>query len=269
MKIKANSFKDVLIHLGIISGLGVILIILFFYVYLPYTTNHGESITLPDLEGIPYEEINEFLTSRDLRYEVRADSGYSDQYPPLAVLDQHPDAGSQVKENRKIYLTLNAQQPPLVEMPKLVEGSMKNAETTLKNIGLEVGELKYEPNLFENVVLDQLYKGNSVEAGTQIPKGSAIDLVIGDGLGKQVFEMPDLVGREFDEAEVYIAGVRLEVGSILNEEAEDEFTGIIMKQIPEAGSNVRSGELVDLWVGNLPRYDSLNTEEEEMPQPQL
>ena len=260
MKIKARSFKDFLVHLGIILGIALILIVVFFYIYLPSTTNHGETITLPDLEGITYNEIDEFLTSRDLRYEIRTDSGFTEKYPPLTVLNQHPKAGSKVKENRKVYLTLNARKPPLVRMPSLIDGSLKNAEMVLKSIGLEPGDIRYEPDLAENAVLDQLYEGESVESGTFVPKGSEIDLIVGDGLGNVSFEMPDLVGREMEEAKIYLLGLRLKIGSILNEEAEEEFTGTIMKQHPEAGTNIRSGELVDIWIGNLHQYDSLNAE---------
>lgn len=260
--LKARTFKGALIHVGIILALTVTLVLIFFYCYLPGTTNHGETITLPDLQGMHESELGEFLSSRNLRYEIRSDSGYSEDYPPLTALNQHPKPGAKVKENRKIYITLNARRPPIVRMPDLIDGSLSNADRILTNIGLVRGAITYEPDPAENAVLKQLYKGKEVQPGDSVPKGSSIELVIGDGLGKRVFAMHDLVGMELDEAEVLILGSKLKVGSLLNQEAEEEFTGVVMRQAPPPGSDTRSGQLVDLWVGNLHKYDSINAEQD-------
>ncbi|MEQ8811494.1 MAG: PASTA domain-containing protein, partial [Imperialibacter sp.] len=118
-----NSWRDVLIQLALMVAIAVVFLLGFFYVYLPNTTNHGETITVPDLEGIPLDELDEFLTDRNLRFEINKDSGFSSQYPALAVLKQFPLPNSKVKENRKIYISLNAKEPPKVRMPQLVDGS--------------------------------------------------------------------------------------------------------------------------------------------------
>lgn len=261
MKIKkASTLKEYAVHLGIIIAVSLVLILVFFYFYLPNTTNHGETITLPNMVGMSYDEIDEFLTSRDLRYQVRSDSSYDEKYPALTILNQHPKPGSQVKINRKVYLTLNARKPPLVGIPNLIDRSLVNAENTLRDMGLKIGNIDYVPDLAENAVLKQLYQGNPITAGEFVPKGAKIDLVVGDGYGSVAFEMPELVGREFDEAKIYLLGLRLQVGSILPREADEEFTGLIVEQNPEAGTEVRSGQLVDLWIGNLSEIDTLSVE---------
>jgi len=262
MKLKASNIKEYLIHLGIIIGIIILLLIIFFYAYLPSTTNHGETITLPNLVGMSYEEIDEFLTSRDLRYQVRSDSSFDEKYPALTILNQHPKAGSQVKINRKVYLTLNARKPPLVSMPNLNDRSLVNAENTLRDMGLKIGEIDYVPDLAQNAVLKQLYQGEPIQQGDFVPQGAKIDLVVGDGYGSQAFDMPDLIAMEYGDAKVYILGLRLQMGSILNQDVDPEFTGLIMEQNPEAGSEVRSGQLVDLWIGNLNETDTLSVDQD-------
>src|SRR5699024_195337 len=59
-----------LINLAIVLAVTVALVLGFFYIYLPATTNHGETITVPDLKGMTYDQLEQFLTSRNLRYEV-------------------------------------------------------------------------------------------------------------------------------------------------------------------------------------------------------
>ncbi|WPP51408.1 PASTA domain-containing protein [Catalinimonas niigatensis] len=275
---KVNSIKDVLIHLAIIVAIVITLLVLFFYVYLPSATNHGETVTIPDLEGIHLDDIDEFLTKRNLRYEVLTDSGYTAEYEPLTILNQHPVPGAKVKESRKVFLTLNAINPPQVKMPDLVDGSVKNAQLVLQSYGLERGNIKYVADLAQNAVLEQNYEGKPIEAGTYIPKGSKIDLVVGDGLGNTVLEVPDINGMDLEEAEFIVVGSGLKVGSILFQ--DPQYAGkdarevlknatpgerfVVVKQNPASERNVRIGVEVDIWLklqdGN---QDSILDEEEE------
>ena len=121
MFLKVNSKKDVLIHLAVILGLTMILIFLFFYVYLPVTTNHGETISVPKITGMTLPEIEDYLDDMDLRYYV-SDSSYNQGIKPFVILTQDPAPGAKVKENRKIYISVNMKNPPIIKMPKLIEG---------------------------------------------------------------------------------------------------------------------------------------------------
>jgi eukaryotic-like serine/threonine-protein kinase len=260
--LKVNSIKDVLIHLAAVIAIGILLLILFFYVYLPATTNHGETVTVPDLEGIHLDDIDEFLTKRNLRYEILKDSGYTAEYEPFTILNQHPVPGAKVKESRKIFLTLNAVNPPKVKMPDLVDGSVKNAQLVLQSYGLERGNIKYIPDLAQNAVLEQNYEGKPIEPGTSIPKGSKIDLVVGDGLGNTVLEVPDVNGMDLEEAEFIIVGSGLKTGSVLFQDSEmagkdarnvveNAAPGeryIVVRQNPTSEQKVRIGEEIDIWL---------------------
>jgi beta-lactam-binding protein with PASTA domain len=229
----------------------------FFYIYLPIITNHGESITVPDIVGLEYADLEEFLTDRNLKFEINADSDYTSEFPPLSVLKQYPEAGKKVKESRKIFVTLNAVNPPEVRMPNLVDGSLKNAEMLLESYGLIRGEIIYMPDPARNAVLKQLFEGNPIEPGTLVPKGSKIDLQVGDGIGRQVFEMPDLKGMELEEAKILILGSGLVVGDVYNIDSDEELGGVVVSQNPQAGRLVRVGRIVDIWVSLENGLDSL------------
>lgn len=247
MNYRINSIKDVLIHLAVILVLGITIFIVFFNVYLPRATKHNDSITVPNLEGVAYNQLDEYLSARNLRYEVN-DSLFTTDYPPLTVLKQFPKAGAQVKENRKIFLALNARNPPEVKMPRLIDSSVKNAQLVLKSFGLELGEITYEPDLAANAVLEQRYQGKEIEEGASIPKGSKIDLVVGDGKGEQSFETPNLIGLDVEEAEFAAKASGLKIGEINYEAAADKTPNIVIRQVPPAGAQVLIGEIVDLWI---------------------
>ncbi len=276
--LKLTSWKGLLMHLALLSIIVSFLIFLFFYMYLPGVTNHGETITVPNLEGMQLEEMDDFLGKRNFRYEV-SDSGYSEQYPPLAVLKHYPLPGSRVKENRKIYLTIKATKPASVKMPDLIDGSLKNAELVLKSYGLKLGSIQYKPDLASNAVLEQLIDNKPVKKGSMVPLGSEVDLIVGDGLGNRVFAAPNFIGLELEEADFAIIGSGLNPGSvmvkvldtldiieILDDVREMDMeidtvsvikSGYVYRQHPLAGEEIRLGEQVDLWIVSRTEEDSM------------
>ncbi len=249
---KIQSLKHFLIHFGIFVVVFIVALLSFFMIYLPISTNHGESITVPDITGMTLPEVEEFLSSRSLRYSIN-DSTYSLDHKPLTVLSQHPRAGSKVKENRKIYVSINSSVAPEVKMPKLTDTSLKSAEMTLKSFGLQVGIVSYRKDLAQNAILEQQFAGKEIKPGTLLPKGSKIDLIVGDGLGETEFDIPDLIGMEQDDAETLLSGLGLRIGLIMYDDTNEGLRkrGIIVRQVPTPSQSrkVRMGEVMDIWVG--------------------
>ncbi|WP_237151111.1 PASTA domain-containing protein [Pontibacter actiniarum] len=225
------------------------LILGFFYYYLPSTTNHGESISVPKITGMQLQDADALLEEQSLRYFIN-DSTYKPDQKPFEILTQDPAPGAKVKEDRKIYISVNMKNPPMIKMPKLIDGSVKNAELILKSYDLRKGKITYVPDLQQNAVLKQFVGGREVKPGEMVPKGALVDLHVGDGLGNTEFEMPSVVGMPVDEASVLLVGQGLQIGNIIYVQGSDEPNGTVLKQRPfaEVGAKIRVGELVDLWV---------------------
>ena len=186
-----NTLGSFLINAGSIVIILLLLAIGYFYVYLPHITNHSESITVPNLEGMKIDELEEYLAKHDLRYAVD-DSAYSEKSPPLSVLRQFPKAGAKVKEGRKIYISVNRVTPPTMPLPDLLDRSLTNAEVVLRSNELRRGRILYEASPFSNLVKEMRYQGKMILPGTRIPKGTVIDLVVTDGHGPADFTLGDL-----------------------------------------------------------------------------
>ncbi|MBN7811882.1 PASTA domain-containing protein [Algoriphagus sp. H41] len=242
------SIKKILINLLIVIALGILFGFLFLKVYLPLYTNHGETVSVPDLSGYEYQEATNLLENTGLQYEVSLDSGFSTELPALAILKQIPEANAQVKSGRKIYLTLNARNAPMIKMPNLVNMPLKNVQEILANIGLERGDIVYVPDIGINVVLEQRYRGVTVREGFEIPKGARIDLTVGDGNGNQLLFVPDLTGLDFEEGEFLILGSGLRVGNKNFSSTDSVAPDRIFLQAPPAGTQVRTGEPIDVWI---------------------
>lgn len=246
-KISTRTRTDLFIHIGIIVALFVTLFLGFFFVYLPVSTHHGQTITVPDLSRMSLGELDSFLGDRDLRYEV-SDCTFVARAEPLTVLAQYPRAGAKVKDGRKIYLTLTKRLAPMIPMPKLTDLTFRSAELALKSVGLELGEKRYKPDLAKNSVLAQFYNGQAIAPGASVPKGAKIDVEIGNGLGNTTFAAPNVVDMPLDEAKLTIKGSDLQVGTIIQETDPDKAVGTVLRQRPRAGERIRVGEVVDIWV---------------------
>lgn len=248
MQNSRSLFRVMAFHFGCmaIALHGVLFIFLQFL--LPMMTRHGQFVTVPNLKGISMEEVNTYLTQRNLRFEIVEEGGYVSDYPPMTVLQQHPRGGTHVKEGRKIYLTINTPTPPQVAMPHLIDGSVRNAHVRLKSYDLRLGDIIYVKDVAENAVLEQWYQGKKIAAGTLIPKDSKIDLVVGAGLDSTVTEVPSVVGMLLEEAKTQLLSVGIRVGSIAYETVAEQVSGTVIRQYPDAGQQIRIGQYVDLWL---------------------
>lgn len=248
-----NTLAAVLANLSIALFVLVMISVGYFYIYLPNATNHGDSITVPDLAGMKLEELQPFLTKYELRFEVE-DSVYHEEYPPLTVLRQFPKAGATVKQNRIIYVSINPVTPPMVPMPDLANPanttSRIGAEAILKSNGLKRGRIIQRPHIDLNLVLEMRFQGKKIEAGTKIPKGSIIDLVVGDGNGPNSSVLGSMIGDRLTMAMFKLQGWDLRLGQIFIPDGVDT-TGtvpIVYRQYPPAGDSVRVGDQIDLYI---------------------
>jgi beta-lactam-binding protein with PASTA domain len=253
MNLLNQHIKKIVIHLSIVIGISLILGFLFLKIYLPIYTNHGETVSIPDLSGYTFSEAIEVLEDSGLQYEVSVDSGFHLDKKTFEILKQIPPSNTQVKTGRKIYLTLNAKNAPLLKMPNLVNTPLKNVQEILSNMGLERGEIIYVPDIGANVVLEQRYAGVKIPEGFEVPKGAKIDLMVGDGLGNQVLSVPDLVGMDQIDAEFLILGSGLRVGEKKLMDTNTASPGEVVLQSPSAGTQVSTGEAINIWIakGNL------------------
>lgn len=265
LSLKTNTVGGLLLHLVLAFSIIILLCVFYFYIYLPHVTNHGESITVPNVEGLPITKVEEFLSNHDLRYEVN-DSSYSSEYPPLTVLKQYPGAGSKVKENRKIFVSINRRNPPTVKMPDLIDGSLVNAEAVLRGSELKRGRIHLVRGPFLNVVKEMKIGGNKVVPGVLVPKGTVVDLVVMDG-GSNKLPTPNVLSFSYEDAKFNILGSNLNVGDITL--VGGDTTGVhpvVLKQIPTPGEIIIVGDVIDLWIG---KEGSEIPEEEDVPEDPL
>jgi beta-lactam-binding protein with PASTA domain len=161
----------------------VALIVLCFIIlkWLKVSTNHGDFETVPNLTGKSISVAQIELEENNLVMQIQDSANFNPKYPKFSVIEQEPLAGSKVKENRKIYLTLNPSGYRKILIPDLKERTFRQAKPTLEALGFRVGKLTYENNIGKDLVLRMLYKGKTIKPGDMLQKTSVIDLVLGNG----------------------------------------------------------------------------------------
>ncbi|OUS03151.1 serine/threonine protein kinase [Flavobacteriales bacterium 33_180_T64] len=165
-------------------GLAIIALIVILFLtkqWLSSTTNHGEFIKVPDLKGKTLGTVEIELNDNDLVMEIQDSANYNPKYPKFSVIEQYPKAGAQVKENRKIYLTLNPSGYRKVAVPNIVRRTFRQAQPTLETLGFQVGKVTYVNDIGEDEVISMTYKGETITAGKMLPLTSKIDIVLGNG----------------------------------------------------------------------------------------
>ncbi len=181
---------------------------------LYYGTRHGAKCEVPQFKYESLDRAREVAIPDELRIVIN-DSLYAPMYAPGVVLDQLPVAGTVVKPGRAIYVTINAMQRRIVDMPYVAGRSLRQARNMLELAGFEIGELIYEPDLASNYVLRQVCNGEQVTSQSKIkaPVGSPVELYIGLGNMSETV-VPDLMGQTIVRAKSQILEAGLNLDSL-------------------------------------------------------
>lgn len=237
------------------------LLILVFFGSLDYLTKHNKYEKVPDVIGQNIDAARKLLENKGFEVEVQ-DSIYIDTFPKLAVVKQTPESNASVKVNRTIYLTVNRAQPPMVQMPNLVGFSLRNAQMYLENLGLHLGDTTYRPDIAKNAILEQLYEGKPIAAGTKIFMGSTISFVIGNGIGDQQISVPDLIGKKYSQVKSILRGLDVNMTPVFDPDVTDTANSYVTRQNPtkyapsadgeKHYNTIKPGQNMDIWFSVRP-----------------
>ena len=251
--------------MNLIAGFILMVILLFLLsISLSPLTRHGKNKTVPNVVGKTFDEAKKILDDNGFDIEV-SDSIYSDTIPKGAVLRQVPEGNSVVKISRTVYLTINRNVPPLVEMPNLIDFSLRSAELSLKNMGLRVGDTSYVEDFARNTIREQHYhNGDIIPPGTKIPQGTSIDLVLANGGGTVTFTVPNLIGMTFGKAKEFLGENGLTFLSVMTDGAVIDTANayIVWQDPPRVGEDgkritIKSGQSMNVRLSMIrPNIDT-------------
>ncbi len=249
----SDSQKSLSVHILSIGLLFSVVLLLFFKLYLPYITNFGETVTVPNFQGLDLKSASELLVRRDLTYEV-LDSVYSNDFPPNHIVTQFPLPNSKVKVSRKIHFVINANIATTAAIPNIIGSSLSNAQQQLESFGFKIGKVTHVSHAMSNQVLGISLDGvelseSDLKGNIVAKKNQPIDITVANGIGKIDLKMPQLIGKPLDEAEVYLLGLNLRIRKIHWISSQKEY-GTVLNQKPLSKEEIKINQSVDIWVAS-------------------
>ena len=210
--------NPILWNLTLIAVVLVALIVLS-YIALAVGTRHGMRRRVPDFTGLTLKDAQYYASQKGLKIIVN-DSLYVPAYPGGMVLEQLPKGGVDVKEGRKIYLTINSFAQKKLPMPYVAGRSLRQAKNMLEGSGFGIERLEYVEDMATNYVLGQYLGGVEItaESNIKIEKGTGVVLKVGVSPTQNSTTVLRLIGRKLFDAKSKLWEQGLNVGDVTYDE---------------------------------------------------
>lgn len=244
------SFKKVFLHLAALA-LVFILLLVGLSVWLNKYTHHNSGLLVPALLDMTMEEAVPKLHKLGLRYEI-VDSIHISGKPAGVILEQKPVAGAKVKVNRIVFITLNKKSEEVMTVPYVTDFSQRQAIASLEGAGFVVKDIHFVPSEFKNLVIDVHFKGASIKAGSTLPAGSALSLIVGQGRSAGNTRVPELQALSLDSAFLIARRSNLNIGEVIydhppqNDRQASAY--FVYRQEPGEGDFSATGSRIKVWM---------------------
>lgn len=206
-------------HVVLILLFGL-LVVMGVYVGLKVGTRHNDVIKVPNFLGVNIDKARSIADERGLNIVVR-DSVFDVDLPGGTIMDQLPRTSDvrdvTVKPGRKIYVTINAYNRRMVDVPYVAKQTLRQAINQLERAGLTIEKLVYEADMTStDYVLRQEVGGRDVkpESGVKMPIGTGVTLYVSYRFEEGASVVPRLVGLTLNQAENVLWNSGFNVGTV-------------------------------------------------------
>lgn len=241
-----------------IAGL-IFALLLLTQLWLRIYTQHGQKVELPDFTGMDISKARELAEDNSFEMVVN-DSLFIVGKKGGIITDQNPKAASQVKEGRKVYVTITKYGTETVmvsDLPAMYGNAFDQKKTELKYRDIEcvIKDYVYDPGE-PNHILEVYYNGELIiskdirKDEVQIAKGGTLECVVSRRDGGDV-TVPDLRCLTVDEARFLLESSKLALGDIIKKaSAEPDAVMYVVSQSPsyDGITNIKMGEKVNIGV---------------------
>ena len=243
--------KPIIWNLIKIAGVLLLLLILC-YIALAVGTRHGMRRTVPNFVGLALNDATYYAEQRGLKLIIN-DSLYVPAYPGGMVLEQLPKGGVDVKEGRKIYVTINSFAQKKLPMPYVAGRSLRQAKNMLEGAGFGIEHLEYVEDMATNYVLEQYLDGEQIteQSDIRVEKGRGVKLIVGVSPNQNSTTVPRLIGRQLFDAKSKIWEQGLNVGAVTYDEGItllNQDDARVCRQSVLQGTTLTLGESVSIHL---------------------
>jgi beta-lactam-binding protein with PASTA domain/tRNA A-37 threonylcarbamoyl transferase component Bud32 len=203
---------------------------------------------VPPLVGVEIARARNIVSQYDWQVEER--SGRNDTYPTGVVYQQEPTTGS-LERGDPIVLYVS-EGPFPSKLPDLVGKDQAAATTMLTDAGLTLGTVgnQFDETAPAGTVLAWTVGGQSFTPGTEVTKGTTVDLVVSGGPQPRV--LPALIGQSLEQATAQLQQLGLVLTRAPDVFSDATAVGLIAELAPPAGTELPRGSSVTVAVSKGP-----------------
>lgn len=224
----------------------ILLVVLTDGMLMPIWTRQGADTMVPNIVGLDFEKAADSLKKSDLIIE-RVGEKYDPNFPEGTVIFQLPDADSRVKKGRYVKVTLSRGGETVI-VPKLAGQTLRQAELTLGEWGLKLGEIT-------KTTVDTLASSTVIasypQAGSKVPAGMIVNLVVNEKGEVDSTEVPEVIGKSLAEGRRILERKGLKIDKIKRRVDEELLPETIIAQSVAPGEKVPLGTEIDLIISIL------------------
>lgn len=215
-------------------------------VILPDYIRKGEQIEVPDVVDLSPDQARRALARKGLRMRLR-NPRWDTRIVKGNIVFQSPAAGSKVKSGRTVAV-VPSKGTRSFTVPDVVGKQLRQAYLYIQQANLTVAEIIEEPS---DAVREGEVARQEPAAGSQVGAGADVVLYVSDGPPGEIIQMIDLVGEPIKQARAQIEAAGLRVGNVRYEFTTSYSPNLVIRQVPEAGAEVRQGSRVSLIISKL------------------
>jgi eukaryotic-like serine/threonine-protein kinase len=222
------------------------------------TVSLGPAVVLvPDVTGQPAKQARNTLEDKGFR--VREDQRPSSTVRAGLAIDTEPTAGTELERGSRMTLVISSG-PRLVQVPSVVGQQQDLAESTLRDVGLIVDIEPRDSDEPEGQVIAQ-----NPPAGNTVRRHTTVTVVVSTGAGSAI--VPNVVGQSKDEARADLKDAGLSARIVKRTTSDPNEDGQVLEQSPIAGTRLRRGEFVTVFVGKFKEPPPTTTPTTPAPSP--
>lgn len=210
-----------------------------------------ETVSVPNFISLNYEtDVKDNAQYSDFTFDVTTHSDSSGEYEDGEIIDQDPQAETQVEKGATITLTVvsvdeedNTDDSNTVAVPSIYGKTYEDAQSTLRARGLSATRTtQSSDSVAEGTVI-----GSDPEAGTEVSVGSTVTVIVSSGPANTNQTVPDLTGMTQSAAQKMLESYGLALGNVSQEESDEPAGTVIGQTVPE-GTEVAKGTSVGITI---------------------
>jgi serine/threonine-protein kinase len=197
------------------------------------------TVQVPEVTGRSAAEARKALKAKGFR--VREDERPSSTIRAGLAIDTEPPEGTELERGSRVTLLVSSGAKQ-VAVPSLIGLQQDLAESALRGEGLIPNIETRDSDEPEGQVIAQ-----DPAAGSTVKRHTAVTVVVSTGTGSAI--VPNVVGQSKDQARAGLREAGLSVRIVKRTTTDPNEDDQVLEQSPTAGTRLRRGEFVTIFVG--------------------